>query len=73
MSKTEAILSFIQGAIHRIIVDRDVESAVRFAKESIKRLLTGEFGLWHLVMTGGLWRISTKQVSWQFRMVLNQA
>lgn len=54
---------FDQGALHRIIVEKDVESAVSFAKESIKRLLSGEVGLWHLIMTGGLWRITGGQVS----------
>lgn len=40
----------------------DVNSAIEFAKEKIKQLLSGECGIWHLIMTGGLWRVTGSQV-----------
>lgn len=41
----------------------NVSTAVEFVKEKIKQLLSGECGIWHLIMTGGLWRVTGSQVS----------
>ena len=41
----------------------DVQSAIAFAEEAIRRLLMGRQELSALVLTGGLWRVTGQQVS----------
>ena len=43
-------------------MQEDVAGAVAFAKGEIRRLLQGQVTVAELVMTGGLWRITGKQV-----------
>ena len=45
------------------VLQEDVPGAVAFAKGEVKRLLLGQCNVAELVMTGGLWRITGKQVS----------
>jgi len=52
----------LHGALVRIIMYNDVQSALEFCTKEIKRLLLGEVDLFELIMTGGLWRISGEQI-----------
>ena len=44
------------------MVQEDLTGAVAFAKAEIRRLLQGQVTVAELAMTGGLWRITGKQV-----------
>ena len=44
------------------VVQEDLTGAVAFAKAEIRRLLQGQVTVAELAMTGGLWRITGKQV-----------
>eukprot|EP00887_Chlorella_sp_A99_P005178 scaffold1.g5178.t1 len=52
----------LHGALVRIIMQGDVEAAVRFVEGEVLRLLLGRVDLGELVMTGGLWRVTGEQV-----------
>lgn len=51
-----------QGALEHILMDGDVSGAVDFVCDKIQRLLSGDYGIWHFIMTGGLWRVTGTQV-----------
>lgn len=40
----------------------DVAGAVAFVERQVARLLSGRVGVWELVMTGGLWRVTGQQL-----------
>eukprot|EP00803_Ostreobium_quekettii_P009207 evm.model.scf_772EXC.4 EVM.evm.TU.scf_772EXC.4 scf_772EXC:31453-42840(-) len=52
----------LQGALQRILMENDVPGAVRYVSEEIQRLLSGDYGIWHTIMTGGLWRVTGQQI-----------
>ncbi|GMH36104.1 hypothetical protein BSKO_03972 [Bryopsis sp. KO-2023] len=52
----------LQGAITQILMEGDVTLATKYVKQQVKKLLTGEYGIWHLIMTGGLWRVTGSQI-----------
>ncbi|RMZ54960.1 hypothetical protein APUTEX25_000477, partial [Auxenochlorella protothecoides] len=53
----------LHGVLERIIMRGDVESAIAFVEEEVRRLLSGRVSLHELIMTQGLWRITGEQVS----------
>jgi DNA polymerase delta subunit 1 len=46
-----------------MLVEQDVDSAKAHACAEVRRLLTGQTDLGELVMSGGLWRITSKEIA----------
>lgn len=53
----------VQGVLERILMRRDISSALSFAEGEIARLLSGKVEVWELAMTGGLWRVTGQQLA----------
>lgn len=45
----------------------DVRGAVEYAEGQIRRLLSGQVELWELPLTGGLWRVTGAQVTYNIQ------
>lgn len=54
--------NILRNSLEYAIMMQDIQMAVHFAKSEIQRLLLEKCSLHELIMTGGLWRISGKEI-----------